>query len=517
MERVAMYLRKSRADIEAENRGEEETLAKHKRALFKLAKDMSLNIIKVRQEVVSGESLLHRPEMMELLKEVENKLYDAVLVMDMDRLGRGNMREQGLILETFQKSETRIITPRKTYDLQDEFDEEYSEFEAFMARKELKLITRRMQSGIKRAVMEGNYLGTHAPYGYQIVKDKKQRTLVPDPEKSLVVKMIFDWYTSDIPENRIGSRRIAHKLNELGYLSYTGRTWDPACVLVILKNAVYTGRIQWKKQIRKKSADPNRKYEQSLQPKDKWIDVEGLHEPIISTEIYEKAQGILKNRVHVPYKSNKKITNPLAGLIRCKKCNNSMVKRAQGRGARDRLCCREITCKCRSSVFEFVEQRLLDSLQQWLDEYKVSLSEHDLNSIGKDDTSSIRLLETSITTLQQELRSLETQKGNLHDFLERGIYDEQTYLERSINIAERTKHIQESLRKAIQELDVENTRLKAKVKIIPSVEHVLYQYPRLEDPKEKNMLLKKVIDYCSYEKEPHQKLDKFTLVVYPRL
>ncbi|MDQ0418499.1 DNA invertase Pin-like site-specific DNA recombinase [Croceifilum oryzae] len=512
MKRVAMYLRKSRADVEAENRGEEETLAKHKRALFKLAKDQNLNIIKVRQEVVSGESLLHRPEMMELLKEVENKFYDAVLVMDMDRLGRGNMREQGLILETFQNSGTKIITPRKTYDLQDEFDEEYSEFEAFMARKELKIISRRMQSGIKRAVMEGNYLGTHPPYGYQIVKDKKHRTLVPDPEQSLVVKMIFDWYTSDIPENRLGTRKIAHKLNNLGYRSYTGKSWNPTCVLVILKNAVYTGRIQWKKQIRKKTGNPEKKYAFSLQPKDKWIDVEGLHESIISKDLYEKAQEILKKRSHVPY-SNKNITNPLAGLIRCKKCNYSMVKRLQK--SRDRICCREISCKCRSSIFEIVEQRLLDSLQQWLDKYTLRFSEHDF--IKKDDDSKGKLLKTSINNLQQEIKRLEEQKGTLHDFLERGVYDENTYLERSTHIANRIADTQVLLTMAIRELETENKRLEAKVQIIPSVEHVLHQYPLLDDPKKKNMLLKSVIDYCTYEKELHQKLDDFTLIVYPKL
>jgi DNA invertase Pin-like site-specific DNA recombinase len=146
MDRVCIYLRKSRADLEAEARGEGETLAKHKKALLQVAKQQRLNIVKIRQEIVSGESLINRPEMMELLQEVERGLYNAVLVMDMDRLGRGNMREQGIILETFQKSGTKIITPRKVYDLQDEFDEEYSEFEAFIARKELKIITRRLRA-----------------------------------------------------------------------------------------------------------------------------------------------------------------------------------------------------------------------------------------------------------------------------------------------------------------------------------------------------------------------------------
>lgn len=63
MERLAMYLRKSRADLEAESRGEGETLAKHKKALMRTAKQLGLNIVRIREEIVSGESLFHRPEM----------------------------------------------------------------------------------------------------------------------------------------------------------------------------------------------------------------------------------------------------------------------------------------------------------------------------------------------------------------------------------------------------------------------------------------------------------------------
>ena len=77
--KTAIYLRKSRADEEIEKRlGEGETLQKHRKILFKFSKENNLDIIKVHEEIVSGESLIHRPEMLELLKSVEHKLYDAV-------------------------------------------------------------------------------------------------------------------------------------------------------------------------------------------------------------------------------------------------------------------------------------------------------------------------------------------------------------------------------------------------------------------------------------------------------
>ena len=49
----SMYLRKSRADAEAEARGEGETLARHEKALLELAKRLHLNVTEIYREVVS--------------------------------------------------------------------------------------------------------------------------------------------------------------------------------------------------------------------------------------------------------------------------------------------------------------------------------------------------------------------------------------------------------------------------------------------------------------------------------
>lgn len=84
--KTCIYLRKSRADEDLEKTiGEGETLSKHRKALLKFAKEKKLNIVEIKEEIVSGESLFFRPKMLELLKEVENKQYDGVLVMDMQR------------------------------------------------------------------------------------------------------------------------------------------------------------------------------------------------------------------------------------------------------------------------------------------------------------------------------------------------------------------------------------------------------------------------------------------------
>jgi WD40 repeat protein len=65
-----IYLRKSRADAEAESRGEGETLARHKKTLFELAGRQNLSVTEVYAEVGSGETISARPEMKRLLSDV---------------------------------------------------------------------------------------------------------------------------------------------------------------------------------------------------------------------------------------------------------------------------------------------------------------------------------------------------------------------------------------------------------------------------------------------------------------
>ena len=194
-----LYLRKSRADMEAEARGEGETLARHERILLDLAKKMKLNITQIYKELVSGESIASRPVMQQLLSEVEQELWEGVLVVEVERLARGDTIDQGIVAQTFKYSNTSIITPTKVYNPNNEFDEEYFEFGLFMSRREYKTIKRRLEQGRIMSVKEGKYIANVPPYGYQRQKLQGEKLyLVPDPQRAETVKLIFEMYTSGV-------------------------------------------------------------------------------------------------------------------------------------------------------------------------------------------------------------------------------------------------------------------------------------------------------------------------------
>ncbi|AUS09617.1 recombinase family protein [Laceyella sacchari] len=513
MERVCIYLRKSRADQEAEERGEGETLAKHRKVLFDVARERNLHVVKVREEIASGESIQHRPEMVALLQEVKSGHYDAVLVMDIDRLGRGNMQDQGIILETFKQAKTAIITPRKTYNLDDEFDEEYSEFEAFMARKEFKIIKRRLHQGRIRSVKDGNYIGSRAPYGYNKTKVGKDHTLTINEEQATIVRMIFDWYIHD----GLGSLKIAKKLNDMGVPSANGKDWTNNVVLQILRNPVYIGKVRWRHIERKKSKEPGKNVTATRRNEEEAIIVDGKHPPLIPEDVFFRAEAIRKNKIHPHWKLGTALKNPLAGLIICGKCGSAMVmKYGRTKNRHQYLTCDRNGAGCtnKSSRLDLVEEHILNQLRQWLTHYKMTIEPSEIADAEKGKkVETYLLLEKN---LRQEIAHLQTQQEKLHDLLERGIYDETTFLKRSQSITNRLQVAEAALKRVEADIRQEQSASACLQSKVSEIEHVLDVYPAAETYQQ-NQLLKLILDKCVYLKEKHQKNDEFELQLYPRL
>lgn len=516
-ERVLIHLRKSRADLEAEARGEGETLARHEKILLRYAKEHNITVVNIRKELESGEYLIHRPEMLITLKEVEQGLYDGVLCMDIHRLGRGKKQDQGVILETFKDSKTKLITPQKIYDLNNEWDEEYVDFEQFMGHKELRYIKRRLQTGRLESVREGNYIATVPPYGYQIKREGKgNRFLIPDQDQAPVVKMIFELYINDDPGRRMGCNKIADELTKLGYKSYTGKPWISSSVINILKNPVYAGFITWKKKEIKKSTTPGKKKDTKTRSLDEQIIVKGKHEAIITDEIFEKAQNILKSKYHIPYQLQHGLTNPLAGIVKCDMCGASMVLRPYAHQQYPHIICYHRTkCPNKSSRFMYVEESILQGLRNWIELHKTDFFKQQSKPITED--KNLVFFTKSKQKLSREHLDTIAQKNKLHDLLEQGIYDTQTFLDRSQALNQRLDAINQSMRDIDVHLDSLSQERTIKEELIPQIELVLDLYYQTDDPSKKNNLLRSVLAEATYRKEKHQKNDDFTIKLTPKL
>lgn len=317
------YLRKSRADMELEKLKKFDTLKQHEKFLKDRANQLGIKIRKIYREVVSGESIQERPEMQEVLKNVETGTIDGILVVEVERLTRGDAKDQGTVTQAFKYSNTKIITLNKIYDPNSDEDEEYFEFGLFMSRREYKTINRRMQRARIANVLDGKYCASEPPFGYKKVRVKygKGYTLEPVSEEAEIVKEMYlkraDGMGYDI---------ICNWLNTLDFKPKKSDVWTPATIKGMLSNPIYIGKIRWNSNKQKKILINGQIIKKRKKGNNEdLILVEGLHPAIISNELFDIVQGIKPNKAST--KHNTELQNPLATLVKCADCGRSMQRR----------------------------------------------------------------------------------------------------------------------------------------------------------------------------------------------
>lgn len=519
-----IYLRKSRADAEAEAHGEGETLARHERILLELSKARRYAIGKIYREIVSGESIAARPEMQQLLLDVESGLWEGVLVMEVERLARGDTIDQGLVAQAFKYSDTKIITPLKVYDPNNEFDEEYFEFGLFMSRREYKTINRRLQQGRIAAVKEGKYCGNKTPYGYERVKIENDKgfTLKIIEDEAEIIRLMYDWYTNgdvqpDGSVRRLGPRLIAKKLNTLGIKPKERELWSDITIRGMLDNPVYCGLVRWNwRKTQKKVVDGKVQYSRPKAKLEDCVLIKGLHPAIISEELFYKTYNLLHNNPPRPIGGNSIVKNPISSLIVCGKCGKHLVRRPYSSNQEDTLMCPDPDCKNVSSKLSVVEARLLSGLKEWLDGYRLEWAEEKPEKISNEST-----LKKALSKLDNDIFKLRKQLSTAYDMLEQGVYSTEIFLERSQILNSKIIELKHKQEEILAQVQADTSRVEATQIIIPKVERLLDVYNSLPDAASKNDMLKEVVE-CAYytknERSPKRgPFDNFELIVVPKL
>ncbi len=482
-----VYLRKSRMEEGMET---QEVLRKHHQALDECAQRHGLVILDYFSEVVSGESLYARPQMLRLLEAVEAGNCDAVLCMDLDRLSRGRMKDQGIILDAFRDSGTLIVTPEKVYNLSDEIDDELAEFKTFMSRREYKIINKRLRRGLQRSIQEGCYVA-NAPYGYRRVYIDRRPTLeIFEPEAKLV-RAMFQLYAGGL-----GCTSIAYQINAMGGRPHRSSAFSRNSILKILQNPAYIGKIVWdQKSHIKKNAKGNQKHIVIYNPKEKWTITDGLHPAIVDKELFDKVQKIIAGRYHPAYHDGT-VKSPLAGLVKCANCGGNM-QRILSKGEPYLLCQRRGCCAM--AKLELVENRILSHLEDLLEELQVEQS---------DQAPDLAPLEDAVAAIGRELQAARRQKDRLHELLELGEYDLPTY-------RERMKAVMDKLTALAGQQEAAQRRLKEAEGYDPGtqserIQAVLDAY-RAGNAAQRNAMLHSVIEVIYYRKEKKTKPADFEL------
>lgn len=510
--KYAIYLRKSRADMEAELRGEGETLARHENLLLELARNKNIAIEEIYKEIVSGESIDSRPEMQRLLSDVKQFKWNGILVVEVERLARGETMDQGIVANAFKISNTKIITPTKTYDPKNEFDEEYFEFGLFMSRREYKTINRRLQRGRMISAKEGKYVGSIAPFGYSRVKIKNDKgyTLNENSEAK-IVKLIFNLYVYE----DLSICGIAKKLNNMNFKTRKSKEWTPSTIKDILCNPVYIGKIKWncRKEIR---IYKNGVLRRTRPRSNKYLIIDGLHKPIINNKTWE---GALKKRNLNYRKKNKNntIKNPLYNILICGKCGKKMKRRSYSKYSKEpTIYCNNPKCDNVGSKFCYIEEKVVEGMSKWLENYSLNYSE----CLKRLEYNKIEHINELIILLEKDIKHEKDKLQNVFEYLEDGTYSKEMFNMRKNIILQNIDKMNNSVDEYKEKLN--EIQRESKVNSSKNFNNFLDMYNFLKNPEEKNNLLQIVLDRVLYKKE-EKSIKKtsdptnFSMILYPKI
>lgn len=504
MDKYAMYLRKSRQDEEAEKLGEGETLARHKKILTELAARKGLYVEKIYKEIISGENIKNRPEIQKLINDCYDGKYRGIIVVDVDRLSRGNQADMQTIMDCLKYSNNRdgllVVTPTKTYDVShNSDDEEYIEFVLFMSRREYKTILKRLERGKKQSVVEGNYIGSARPYGYDIVKSKTGRTLIPNPDEAPIVKKIFDWAAND----NMTVYQIVKKLNSMGILNYHGEPdWSKHTVSGILKNPLYYGKVTWNgRMTTKRMINGELVTSRPLSNKSEHYMVhDGKHQGIITKELFNTANSRFKVS-HT--KANNKLKNPFAGLLVCKKCGRTLTyKSYENRPTCNTRLYHPVGYKCnvQSVLYDDVMNAFIQSLKAYIDDFELKV-----DNLPMVDENTIQ---SQIEALEKQVKSIKRKLSKLFDSWEDELIDNNEFVARK---EMHNKKI-ETLKNQIAELEntiPEKEEYEEKIVLFHNALDLLKDEDI--DAEIKNEYLKKFIEKIEFSRDSE---DEFSLDIY---
>ena len=278
---------------------------------------------------VSG-TTFERPQFQRMMDEIKAGHIDTVIVKDLSRLGRDYLGTGDHIEKIFPKLGVRFISIYEGYD--SFIDSESADFLPYINlcnERHAKQSGRKSKDTKDHMAALGKFIGSKAPFGYILDPEDKHHLLV-DPEAAETVKRIFH-YAGD----GLGYKAIARRLRELNILNPTAynnikfptfhkseywrqpHDWHESSIKTIPSNPTYLGKI-----VSGRRRKPSfRSKEIVTVPEELWTVVDGMHEPIITQEEWDRAQEKLAVRKRCDNHGAQQI---FAGLAKCADCGYAL-------------------------------------------------------------------------------------------------------------------------------------------------------------------------------------------------
>jgi site-specific DNA recombinase len=358
------------------------------------------------EDEVSGTNL-ERFGYRSMLNDCYKGKANIVMVASLNRLGRDAKELIRVAYDEFYKNSIILICLQELMinapDLEIEF-----QTQALEAERNCQKTSRAVRAALAVKMKGGSYIGSSAPYGYEIMdiidSSKKfpmeKRILVKanDGTAEIVLK-IFNMY-------KLGNGyfKIANDLGHIGIMSPEGKQWSTNAVKRILENPLYAGIMAQGRY--QKQGYKNNGFDKKIKKKaeNEWV-FGGEFEGIISKELFYEIQKEMSNRGTYRKKDEPRM---FGGILKCGDCGKALVYRNKGEGYKCSKSQKGGGCTTHFVKENEISELIKDEMKKYLDPVQsliknVVIEKKDNIFIRSSATESVRALTTQINGLESKI------------------------------------------------------------------------------------------------------------------
>lgn len=288
----------------------------------------------------SGKSIEGRVSFNQMMEDIKSGKdgVSYVLVFKLSRFGR-NAADVLATLQVMQDFGVNLICVEDGIDSSKDAGKLMISVLSAVAEIERENIRVQTMEGRMQKASEGKWNGGFAPYGYSLIDGK----LEVNEEEAVAIRMIFDQYVNtDLGANGIEKYLENHGIHKIARQNGKNPLFAAALIRRIIQNPVYSGKISYGRRRTEKVHGTRNEYRQVK--KDDYLLVDGLHEALVSEEVWEQAQVKVAAQAKKYEKVNRdkrEKIHLLSGILKCPVCgagmygNKSIKKRKDGSNYKD--------------------------------------------------------------------------------------------------------------------------------------------------------------------------------------
>lgn len=417
-------------------------------------------------EAITGTQVTKREEFQRMINDCMNGDIDMVITKSISRFARNTLDTLKYVRMLKEKNIAVYFEDEKINTLTMD-GELLLVVLSSVAQQEVENISANVKKGLKMKMKRGELVGFQGCLGYDYNKEDKSITV--NEKEAQIVRYIFNRYIEGA-----GGSVIGQELENLGYVTkYGSSTWAPSTILGIIKNEKYKGDLLLGKTF---TVDPISKRRLDNMGEEDQFYIREHHEPIISEEIFEKAQEILnrrnKNRGKIGDGKREKYSRKysFSCMLECGFCGSTLSRRnwhSSSEYSKVIWQCVAATkkgkkyCPDSKGIPErAIEEAFLESYRLLCDDNKDILDEF-LQRM--DDTLSSSTVNKQLSKLDKEIEYIERKKSKLVDMRLEDTIDKVSYEAKYSSFTEKQEQLLKD-REKLQETAANEKDIKRRLR-----------------------------------------------------